>query len=569
MSKPLDDVVRLLRAPVELFGGVLKDPVGTSTRLAGRTAVEAHAVAMVLRAGLVGPEPPWRVAEIAKSVLDRGALAAASSVLAIRHGDKVAILDERGPVTFTELDRRAEALATAWHRRGVVAGSGVGVLCRNHRGFLEVLLACTKLGARALLLNTDFAGPQAADVCAREGVDLIVADEEFEAVVAAVDAPLGHYVAWTDDLAAAGPFHLDAIAAADERDELPKPDADFRLVILTSGTTGTPKGAGRGSPSSIGGLGALLSKVPFRSGGATYVAPPMFHALGLASTVLALALGSTVVTRRRFVPAEIWRQLEEQPCTALIVVPVMLSRMLAADEEADRHPQLPNLRVVLVSGAQLDATLAQRSLARFGPVVHNLYGSTEVAYATIATPDDLAVAPGCAGRPPFGVNVRILDDSGNELPVGETGRIFVANEDQFGGYTGGGGKEIVDGSMSTGDVGHFDADGRLWVDGRDDEMIVSGGENVFPREVEELLAAHEDVVEAAVVGVADADWGQRLRAYVVTRPDSTLDATAVQDLVRANLARYKVPRDVVFLDELPRNPSGKVLKRVLVEQQEG
>jgi len=568
VSKSLDHVVRLLRAPVELFGGALKDPVSAGTRLVGRTAVEAHAVAMVLKAGMVGPEPPWHLAEIAKAVIERGPLAAASSVLAIRHGDKIAMVDERGPVTYAELDRRAEAIAAVWHRAGATAGSGVGILCRNHRGYLDALLACSKLGARALLLNTDFAGPQAADVCAREGVDLVVADEEFAAVAAAVDAPLGHYVAWTDDPATAGPLHLDSIVAAGAPEPLPRPGADFRLVILTSGTTGTPKGAGRGSPSSIGGLGALLSKVPYRSGGATYVAPPMFHALGLASAMLALALGSTIVTRRRFDPAEVWRSLEAERCTALVVVPVMLARVLAADEEAEHHPELPDLRIVLVSGAQLDATLAKRALARFGPVVHNLYGSTEVAYATIATPDDLAAAPGCAGRPPFGVTVKILDDVGAELPPGGTGRIFVANEDQFGGYTGGGGKEIVDGQMATGDVGHFDADGRLWVDGRDDEMIVSGGENVFPREVEELLAAQPDVVEAAVVGAPDPDWGQRLRAFVVVRPGAVLDADTVKELVRENLARYKVPRDVLFLDELPRNPSGKVLKRVLAERGE-
>jgi fatty-acyl-CoA synthase len=201
----------------------------------------------------------------------------------------------------------------------------------------------------------------------------------------------------------------------------------------------------------------------------------------------------------------------------------------------------------------------------FGDVVYNLYGSTEVAWATIATPSDLRAAPGTAGRPPLGTIVKLLDAEGREARPGEGGRIFVANELVFEGYTGGGGKEIVGGLMSTGDVGHFDAAGRLFVDGRDDEMIVSGGENVFPREVEDLLADSEQIEEAAVIGVDDAEWGQRLKAFVVPRKGAQLSEDTVKGYVKENLARYKVPREVVFLDELPRNATGKVLKRELQE----
>jgi len=199
----------------------------------------------------------------------------------------------------------------------------------------------------------------------------------------------------------------------------------------------------------------------------------------------------------------------------------------------------------------------------FGEVLYNLYGSTEVAWATIATPADLRAAPGTAGRPPMGTIVKLLDADGREVAGGESGRIFVANELMFEGYTGGGGKEIVQGLMSTGDVGHFDAQGRLFVDGRDDEMIVSGGENVFPREVEDLLSNHAGIEEAAVVGVPDEQFGQRLKAFVVARNGTKLSEAAVKDYVKANLARFQVPRDVVFLAELPRNATGKVLKRDL------
>ena len=221
--------------------------------------------------------------------------------------------------------------------------------------------------------------------------------------------------------------------------------------------------------------------------------------------------------------------------------------------------------MIAVSGSALPGELALRVMDHFGPVLYNLYGSTEVAWATIAGPEDMRAAPGTAGRAPHGTVVRLYDEEGRSVAPGQTGRIFVGNDMAFDGYTGGGGKEVIAGLMSTGDVGHFDEDGRLFVDGRDDEMIVSGGENVFPREVEDLLADHPAVVEAAVVGVADDEWGQRLRAVVVLVGGAAAGEAELQDYVKANLARYKVPREVLFVAELPRNATGKVLKRELAD----
>jgi fatty-acyl-CoA synthase len=238
----------------------------------------------------------------------------------------------------------------------------------------------------------------------------------------------------------------------------------------------------------------------------------------------------------------------------------MLQRLV--DEVADQ-PQRTNLRIIFVAGSQLGAPLCQRVTKVFGPVIYNLYGSTEVAYATIATPEDLAAEPACVGKPVHSAIVKIFDDEGRELPTGRTGRIFVGNDLQFEGYTGGGDKERLHGLMSSGDVGHFDRNGRLFVDGRDDDMIISGGENVFPGEVEELLAAHPAVLEVSALGIDDEQYGQRLCAFVVKRDGAALTADEVRDYVRAHLARFKVPREVVFIDRLPRNPTGKVLKREL------
>jgi fatty-acyl-CoA synthase len=310
-------------------------------------------------------------------------------------------------------------------------------------------------------------------------------------------------------------------------------------------------------------LGSLLGRVPFRSREATYVASPMFHALGFAHLALAMALGSTVVTRRRFDAAEMLAAIAAHRCTATIVVPAMLQRTLALDPGELASHDTSSLRIVFCAGSQLPGPVATATQQAFGDVLYVLYGSTEVAYATISVPADHHDAPTTVGKPVAGATVRLLDDAGQEVRRGQTGRIFVANGIEFGGYSDGSTKEVIDGLMSSGDVGHFDSAGRLYIDGRDDEMIVSGGENVYPQEVEELLIGHPAVADAAVVGVPDERFGQRLAAHVVPAPGASPSESELRDHVAANLARFKAPRDVHFVDELPRNATGKVLKREL------
>ncbi len=531
-------------------------------RLAVRAAAEGRSLTELIRAGIVAPQPPGRLLAMARALRERGQIGAAIATAALRYGDRPGIVDELGALTFAELDARSDALACGLIDQGVGAADCVGILCRNHRGFLDITFAAGKLGTRILYLNTDFAAPQLRDVCSREQVSLLVHDEEYEQLVSEIAAPRGRLVAWTD-AGGAQTDTLEALILAHAGRRPPPSGETGAVVLLTSGTTGTPKGAPRHSGASLHPLGALLSKVPYRSGESTYVAAPMFHGLGFTQTILAVVLGSTVITHRRFQPERVLDTISEQAPTGLVLVPVMLQRIVSLLEERPGRWRTGSLRVVFLSGAQLEAELVRRAHRTIGEKLYNFYGSTEVAWATFATPEDLRAAPGCAGRPPFGTILRLYDDDGLPVAPGETGRIFVGNGFQFEGYTGGGHKEMIDGLMSTGDVGHFDAGGRLFIDGRDDDMIVSGGENVFPGEVEELLITHPDIEEAAVIGVDDPEFGKRLAAFVVLRPGRELTEDEVKAFVKENLARYKIPREVAFVAELPRNPTGKVLKRSL------
>jgi fatty-acyl-CoA synthase len=530
--------------------------------VASRVWTEAHFAGTVLRAAGPGVAlvPPRRYLSVLRAY---GPAGAALALGVAGHPRRPALIDERGTVTYADLDARSTALANALLGKGFRAGDVLGILARNHRGFFEALFAGAKLGAVTVLLNTDFSGPQLADVCRREGVTALIHDDEFADTVASTDFRLGHVSSWREGAGDGGTASIADLADRASTRSPPRPAHTQRVVLLTSGTSGTPKGAPRDLGVSLAAPGSYLSKIPLRGRRTVLLAAPAFHAWGLGSSVVALGLGSTLVLRRRFDPETALEDLERYACDTLVTVPILLSRLVDLGPEAIRPRDLSALRIVAVSGSALSTELAARARELFGDVLYNLYGSTEVAYAAIATPADLRVAPGTVGRPPYGTVVKILDPDGAELPAGRTGRIFVGNTSQFQGYTGGGSKDRIGGLLATGDLGHLDAAGRLFVEGRDDDMIVSGGENVFPAEIEELLGRHHEVVEAAVIGVPDPDFGQRLRAYVVRADGAQLDEAAVREFVKANLARYKVPREVLFVAALPRNAAGKVVRREL------
>ncbi|BBZ54333.1 acyl-CoA synthetase [Mycolicibacterium phocaicum] len=517
-----------------------------------RGMVEA---ALVLqRRGLVDICRPLEAVSASRGMRRYGSFGGLVGHVAARYGDAPALTDELGTANFTELEAVSNKLARGLADRGIGAGTVVGLLVRNHRALPLALFATGKVGARVVLLNTGFAAPQLADVCKRENVTAVIADDEFADLVDVLPDSVDRIVGWCG---------LAAVADGRSSDALPAPASIGGMVLLTSGTTGTPKGAPRNKVSPLQSA-QLLDRIPWPSGGAYYVAAPMFHATGLATCSLGFALGNRVVLARRFDPEATLAAIEHHRVGALIVVPTMLSRILDLGPEVLARYDTSSLTVVFAAGSALSPDLCRRTMEAFGDVLYNLYGSTEVAVAAVATPSELRTAPGTVGRPPVGCTLAVYDENRRRITEpGRTGTLFVSSNLSFAGYTDGGHKECVDGLLSSGDTGHFDENGLWFVDGRDDDMIVSGGENVFPLEVENLLAGHPAVVETSVVGVDDLEFGKRLCAFVVRRPDADLDADQVRSYVRAELARHKVPRDVVFVDVLPRNETGKVLKAQL------
>ncbi|MGV0052718.1 acyl-CoA ligase FadD12 [Mycobacterium colombiense] len=526
-------------------------------------------VTTLSRAGMIAPMRPDRYLKMAAAMRREGmGMTVGFASAAQRCPDRPGLIDERGTLTWRELDERINAFGAALQQLPAGQPKVVGIMCRNHRGFVEAVVAVNRIGSDVVLLNTSFAGPALAEVVNREGVDAVVYDEEFTPTVerALADRPdADRIVAWTDshhDLTVEG-------LIAEHAGQQPRRSGrKGRMILLTSGTTGTPKGANQtGGNAGIGTLKAILDRTPWRAEENIVIVAPMFHAWGFSQLIFAASMACTVITRRKFDPEATLDLIDRHRATGLAVVPVMFDRIMELPPEVRRRYSCRSLRFAAASGSRMRPDVVIAFMDAFGDVIYNNYNATEAGMIATATPQDLRAAPDTAGRPAGGTEIRILDPDFNELPTGEVGSIYVRNNTQFDGYTSGSTKDFHAGFMSSGDLGYLDEAGRLFVVGRDDEMIVSGGENVYPIEVEKILAAHPDVAEASVIGVDDEQYGQRLAAFVVLEPGAALDAGAAPEAlkqhVRENLANYKIPREITVLDELPRSSTGKILRAEL------
>ncbi|MDF2583042.1 MAG: acyl-CoA synthetase [Mycobacterium sp.] len=549
--------------------------------LVDRVTDTAGLIGTMVRAGVIAPLRPDKYLRIGAAMArENMGITSGFASAAQRCGDRVGLIDELGALTWREIDQRADALAAGLQaltdseqHPDVAAGAAppvLGIMARNHRGFVEALIAANRIGADVLLLNTSFAGPALAEVWERESAGrtgAVIYDEEFTPTVdrALAEAPeVARIVAWTDT--AQTGFTVAQLIAERAGQQPRRAKEKSKVILLTSGTTGTPKGAKHsgGGPEV---LKAILDRTPWHTEEPVVIAAPMFHAWGFSQLAFAASMACTIITRRKFDPEATLALVDTHRATGLCVVPVMFDRIVELPDEIRNRYSGRTLRFAAASGSRMRPDVVTKFMDQFGDVIYNNYNATEAGMIATATPTDLRAAPDTAGKPAEGTEIRILDPDLRVLPPGETGTIYVRNSTQFDGYTSGRTKDFHDGFMNSGDVGYLDVNGRLFVVGRDDEMIVSGGENVYPIEVEKTLVTHDAVAEAAVIGVDDEQFGQRLVAFVVLRgPHESVTVDVLKQYVRDNLANYKVPRDITILDELPRNSTGKILRSELAHR---
>ncbi|MEJ7633703.1 AMP-binding protein [Aeromicrobium sp.] len=513
--------------------------------------------------GMLKPVLPHRLLGAGLQLVKWGpGLPSGVNAAAKRFPNQLAIIDDAGEVTWSELAGQINQLTQALKDKGIEPGDSVALLSRNHRYMIVALVAVMQAGARVLLLNTMASRSQLSELGKREGAKLVLLDQEFLDVGEGVERD-DLLLLWADDDAPSDIPTVTKLMADQPTKAQPKPPRHGQIIIFTSGTTGLPKGAKREEPADLKPLIAFFGAIPYRGNSTVVLAAPLFHSWGLINFGFGLSTAPTYVLRRKFSAEQVLRDIDERKASVLVVVPLMMQRLVDADPVIVEKTDVSSLLVTAASGSALAGDLANRYMDMFTDSVYNFYGATETGWVTIASPKDLREAPGTAGTPPFRTFVKVLDGDGKELPQGETGVIHVGNDMPFGGYTDGNTKTFADGLMSTGDLGYFDENGRLFVSGRDDDMVVVGGENVFPRELEDSLIDHPEITDVVVTGIDDEKFGQALAAYVVVKGGASLSEEDLMAFAKDNVPRFAVPRKVKFLDELPRNPTGKVMKRDL------
>lgn len=460
---------------------------------------------------------------------------------------RIAITDDQGRVTYHELWRQAEALAGALQADfRIRPRQKVAIACRNHAAAVKAIFAFGRLGAHLCFVNPEMRADQLRALEDRLRFDFYVYDDPLAAAFA--DPPLREKS--LPSYHPTGPS-IDQLATqpGPPKSRLKKVRGG-NVVLLSGGTTGQPKTASR-KPSVLDFLPpfvALLTQLDFDDCRSLYVATPIYHSFGLPALVMGVILGAETYLTTRFEAARACELVARHRIEVMTVVPLILKRMLNQDAAA-----LTSLRRIVSGSDTLTPALASESLARLGPTLFNLYGTSEAGTVTLATPPELGRKPGTIGKPIWGVRVRLLDGADREVGPDEIGRVCVRSA-----WT-----TNKKGWVETGDLAYRDADGDYFLCGRVDDMIVSGGENVYPIELENVLAQHPGVAAVAVVGVPDVEFGQRLKAVVVARPGHGLDKGAVLDWLRPRVARHQMPGVVEFRDELPYTPVGKPDKKAL------
>ncbi|MGO9836719.1 MAG: class I adenylate-forming enzyme family protein [Polyangiaceae bacterium] len=488
--------------------------------------------------------------------------------------DKTAILWRDRRLSFAELDQRMNRAGAGLKRRGITRGSSVVIMMRNRPEFLEVQGGAGRFGAAAVSVSWRSTPAELVYLAQHCGAKAIVFEADLWHTVEQAKKNLPSlsdrdFIAVGGEVPGCSSYEGDFLAdrAAPPLAIEKGAEEDAAVVIYTSGTTGKPKGAVRKFPKDATYAAMqFIGETPMRSDDVHLVTCPLYHSTAFGFLVFNAILGGSAVLMDDFKPEGFLDLVERHGVTTTAVVPTILHRVMALDPSVLAKYDVRSMRGIFTVGAQLPAPLGTQVMDYFGDVLFNCYGATELALVTMAKPEDLRAAPGTIGKALPGNEVRLLDDNGREVGVGEVGELYARNKMLVAGYHNDAEatrSSMRDGFFSVGDLARRDSEGRFFIEGRKRDMIISGGVNVYPAEVEAAIESHPDVAEVAVVGVDDAEWGERVRAFVVRRPGTTLDDGLLKVWCRERLAGPKVPRDFVFMESLPRNPTGKVLKREL------
>lgn len=470
--------------------------------------------------------------------------------------------------SWFEVNDTIDRVAAGLQSRGVRRGDAVLVALRNRPEFILLQAAIGRLGAAAVSVSWRSTPHEIEYIASHSQARALVFDAAIEATIAKA-MPLLRGIDPRNAFSVGGdvagfPVWRELLRAGDRYDEA----ADEAAVVMyTSGTTGKPKGAVRKfQREALAHVLSFIEQTPMAAGEVHLAVCPLYHATAFGFTSLTYILGGKVVVLGEFKPEAFLEAIERHRITTTAVVPTMLHRLLELGPERIRRYDTSSLKVVFTGGAPLSATLARDVLDTLGDKLYNFYGATETGLVTLAGPDDLRASPGTIGRAVPGQEIRLLDDEGRDVPEGAVGELFTRSELLVAGYhaddaaTRG---SMRDGHFSVGDLARRDARGCYHIEGRKRDMIITGGVNVYPAEIEAVLDAHPAVLEAAVVGIPDREWGERVRAYVVLRPGATAAPEDLAAHCAERVARTKIPRDIRLVDHLPRNPTGKVLKREL------
>ena len=493
--------------------------------------------------------------------------------------DKIAVRFRDRSLTFAELDSRMDLLASGLMRRGLGKGSSFVLMMKNRPEFIELQSAASRIGGAAVSVSWRSTAEELAYLTGHSGSKMIFFEDDLWPTVrdAAKELNLPATMLASIDGTVRDAASYDELLAG-QKSKLPDidPEKDGAVVIYTSGTTGKPKGAVRKFPKdALPATLRFINETPMRVDDVHLVTCPLYHSTAFGFAALHHILGAEVVIMDEFKPDHFVRDIERYRVTTTAMVPTMIHRVLQLGREELAKHDTSSLRAIFSGGAPLPGPLATATMDQFGDILFNFYGATETGLVTLAKPADLRDAPSTIGRMIPGNEIRLLDDRGQEVKKGEVGELYVKNKMLVAGYhhdDAATKDSMRDGFFSVGDLARVDRDGRYFIEGRKRDMIISGGVNVYPAEVEGVLEKHPDVAEVAVVGIEDQEWGERVEAVVVRRHGSKGSAHdfegELKAWARAHLSGAKVPRTYVFVDALPRNPTGKVLKRELRQKKQ-